>query len=275
MPNFYPEGNVSLPSDNERRSLIKWNSLLYDAGSTALAFFPEGSAPKPEDDERRSLIKINALVAALATEPGPTFLPEGGDPKPNDYPLRSLQKIVALRGLTLTPTQSETLLLQTLTADAALGTEPLFLPEANASKTTDSPLRSLWKIVVNEGGGGGGAGDPPPMVGSQQYLQADDLTWHMVDLQEEAGFNATRVQQDAVPSPGAEFAGYVVLTADDVTNHRVCLMVENGIYALKVWQSTTFEDGDSSLVLIAPSGTYPVTIVLDGDTYTLNVGQPP
>lgn len=61
MPNFFPEGNVILPTDDKMRTAAKWCQALYDAVGEKPSPFPEGCAPKPGDDYQRLLAKINAL----------------------------------------------------------------------------------------------------------------------------------------------------------------------------------------------------------------------
>lgn len=63
MADWFPESNDSLPTDNEMRSLQKWNDQLYKKhGDHGPSFFPEGSLPLPSDSEERSLEKINAIL---------------------------------------------------------------------------------------------------------------------------------------------------------------------------------------------------------------------
>lgn len=63
MADFHPEGNASLPSDDDARSLQKWNDQLYKKhGNHGPSWFPEGSLPLPSDSEERSYEKINAIL---------------------------------------------------------------------------------------------------------------------------------------------------------------------------------------------------------------------
>lgn len=158
MPTYFPEGDTTEASDDPRRSLQKWNQLLYTAGPTALTFFPEGTLPKSGDDEGRSLIKINALIGAVALDVGPSFFPEAATPEPTDSPRRSLQKISALLGQTTLSGDGEQLSLQRIVSAYASGNGPTFLPEGRLSKRSDSAQRSLWKIASLVAV----VGDPPP-----------------------------------------------------------------------------------------------------------------
>lgn len=60
-PQWMPEGNDTLPSDDELRSLAKWCQLLYDSIGAKPSPFPEGLAPKPGDNADRLLQKIDIL----------------------------------------------------------------------------------------------------------------------------------------------------------------------------------------------------------------------
>lgn len=151
MPSFLPEGDSALASDDERRLLQKWNGLLYGQAQPALTFFPEGTEPKPGDDERRSLIKINELVNNIYFGAGPSFLPEGGTAQASDFPLRSLQKISSVLGATALASDSEQLSYQRI-AGLYAASGPSYLPESGTSQNTDSPQRSLLKIVYGAGG---------------------------------------------------------------------------------------------------------------------------
>jgi len=63
---LFPEGTTALPTDDEARSLKKWNELLVSQyGAVGTVPFPEGTTPKSGDDERRSKIKIDAILATL------------------------------------------------------------------------------------------------------------------------------------------------------------------------------------------------------------------
>lgn len=63
---MFPEGDVALPTDDEARSLKKWNGLLVTAhGAVGSVPFPEGTVPLPGDSPERSKQKINAIYAAL------------------------------------------------------------------------------------------------------------------------------------------------------------------------------------------------------------------
>lgn len=62
----FPEGNVALATDDEARSLKKWNSLLVEAhGAIGTVPYPEGTTPLYSDSEERSKRKINAIYKAL------------------------------------------------------------------------------------------------------------------------------------------------------------------------------------------------------------------
>lgn len=62
MPDYFPEGDTSKPSDDELRSLAKYCQIRFDAnGPGTYVGFPEGNAPVPGDDEDRLLQKIDAL----------------------------------------------------------------------------------------------------------------------------------------------------------------------------------------------------------------------
>lgn len=64
MPDFFPEGDQPAAQDDEKRSLCKIVSLLYESnGDKGPAYFPEGSRPLPGDDEERLTQKYNALVS--------------------------------------------------------------------------------------------------------------------------------------------------------------------------------------------------------------------
>lgn len=61
----FPEGVEGSVKDDERRSLIKWNQILYDNhGNIGRTPYPEGTEPLASDDEHRSEVKINAILAA-------------------------------------------------------------------------------------------------------------------------------------------------------------------------------------------------------------------
>lgn len=65
MPMF-PEGWTSLATDDEARSLKKWNGVLYDTwGNVGTVPYPEGTQPLASDDAHRSKIKIDAIYAAI------------------------------------------------------------------------------------------------------------------------------------------------------------------------------------------------------------------
>jgi hypothetical protein len=53
MPAFFPEGNTSLPSDDELRSWSKYVQILFDANGNKPSPYPEGCAPLPSDDIMR------------------------------------------------------------------------------------------------------------------------------------------------------------------------------------------------------------------------------
>lgn len=70
----FPEGTTALLSDDEARSLKKWNQLWYDAyGNAGTVPYPEGTEPLPGDDAHRSLVKLQALKRAASDN---TFGPE-------------------------------------------------------------------------------------------------------------------------------------------------------------------------------------------------------
>lgn len=61
MPAWMPEGNVTLPSDDEMRSCAKWCSLMVASVGNRSSQYPEGCIPLPGDDEQRLEQKINRL----------------------------------------------------------------------------------------------------------------------------------------------------------------------------------------------------------------------
>lgn len=67
MPDYFPENQASLPSDDEQRSYQKYNQGLYAMwGDHGPSYFPEGSKPLPSDDPERSSEKINAILKAVS-----------------------------------------------------------------------------------------------------------------------------------------------------------------------------------------------------------------
>ena len=60
-PQYFPEGDTSLPSDDPLRSLNKWCSLLIAQVGNKASPYPEGCQPTPLDTEERLLKKINIL----------------------------------------------------------------------------------------------------------------------------------------------------------------------------------------------------------------------
>lgn len=67
MPNLFPEGTTPLATDDEARSLKKWNEILVTQhGAVGTVPFPEGTTPLTTDSEERSRQKINAIYAAIA-----------------------------------------------------------------------------------------------------------------------------------------------------------------------------------------------------------------
>lgn len=132
----------------------------------------------------------------------------------------------------------------------------------------------IWQKLNQLAWSAGGMAPPPIAVG-QQYLQADDLTWHLVDLVLEAGSNTERVDQSAAVSPGAQYRGYIVLVADDATKHKLNILLEGGSYILNAVQATTTEPGVASVSWVSSDAvSYPVTMVKEGGSYVLKVGQP-
>lgn len=64
---MFPEGNVALATDDEARSLKKWNALLVDQnGAIGTVPYPEGTMPIAGDDAARSEKKINAIYKAIS-----------------------------------------------------------------------------------------------------------------------------------------------------------------------------------------------------------------
>lgn len=58
---FFPEGDTALVTDDEARSLKKWNQIWHDARGNQVTAYPEGTQPLPSDDEQRTLVKLVAL----------------------------------------------------------------------------------------------------------------------------------------------------------------------------------------------------------------------
>lgn len=61
MPAWMPEGNVTLPSDDEMRSAAKWAQLLVNQNGNRSSPYPEGCIPLPGDDEQKLYHKVNRL----------------------------------------------------------------------------------------------------------------------------------------------------------------------------------------------------------------------
>lgn len=64
MPSWLPEGDVSLPSDSELRSMEKYVSLLLAANGNKASPYPEGCVPLPGDDVQRLSAKAVILRGA-------------------------------------------------------------------------------------------------------------------------------------------------------------------------------------------------------------------
>jgi hypothetical protein len=58
VPNFYPEGNVSLPSDDAMRSLHKLVSLGGGTGAGGIGAIYEGRDPAAPDDPTQAAISF-------------------------------------------------------------------------------------------------------------------------------------------------------------------------------------------------------------------------
>ncbi len=65
----FPEGTQSLRSDDEARSLKKWNQIWHTQYGNVVTAYPEGTEPLPGDDAHRSLVKIQALKKAQEANP--------------------------------------------------------------------------------------------------------------------------------------------------------------------------------------------------------------
>jgi len=65
----FPEGTTALVTDDEARSLKKWNQLWYNTyGNVGTVPYPEGTEPLPSDDEHRSTVKLQAIKKAVEAD---------------------------------------------------------------------------------------------------------------------------------------------------------------------------------------------------------------
>lgn len=121
-----------------------------------------------------------------------------------------------------------------------------------------------------------GVGDAPVIDDEGRILlQADDGTWHYVNLFSDEDV-ALEVAQATTADPGTR--GYFIWTAADATKHRTDLILDEGSYTINIVQSASAEASDYTTLALAISPVFTVfhnvTLAFD-ESYTEAVNQTP